>query len=90
MSKILHGTLTPSVVTTLTVDAFCQQISIVNRTQAGTIWFTVDGSTPSAGGADVFPCLGSRPVAVPLLTAASTVKLFSTVAADYSVIGETQ
>ena len=74
MSRIKHGTLAAAVVATETVDAFTQQITVVNRSQTGEIYFTVDGSTPTVKGND---------------TSASTVKLISaTGPLEYSVVGE--
>jgi len=89
MSRIKHGTLAAAVVATETVDAFTQQITVVNRSQTGEIYFTVDGSTPTVKGNDTYICLGAKAVSAYSYTSASTVKLISaTGPLEYSVVGE--
>jgi Fn3 associated len=88
MSRILHGTLTAGIVTTVTIDAYTSVITVVNRTPSTEIYFTADGSTPTAGGADCFVALGSKIINAPLFGAATTIKLISTTAAAWSVVGE--
>jgi hypothetical protein len=88
MARIKHGTLTANNVSTVTVDAFTSQITIVCRTLSAEIFYTVDGSTPTVGGDDNYLCLGSRVVPTPTYTSPTTVKLISTSNPNYSVIGE--
>lgn len=87
--RVVHGTLTANTVASHTLDGYTAQVTILNRSQTGEIYFTVDGSTPTVGGNDSFVCLGSRAVATVSAIAAPTVKLISTGALNYSVTGET-
>lgn len=89
MARISHGTLTANAVTSVTLDPCNSQVTIINRTRSGEIYFTVDGTDPTIGGNNSFVCLGTRPAAVDYMTA-PTVKLISNTALLYSVIGETQ
>ena len=84
-----NGTLTASTVATVTVSDAFPGINIVNRSQTGTIWVTLDGSTPTVAGANCYPVLGVRyfNVAGPHATAV-TVKLISSSALDYTVEGD--
>lgn len=88
MARMKHGTLTANAVTTHTLEAYTQQITVTNRSQTGEIYFTVDGSTPVVGGDDSHVCLGSRTVAPYSTINAPTVKLISTGALNYSLAGE--
>lgn len=89
MAHTFHGTLTPSTVVTHTLNTFTAQVTVLNRSQTGEIYFTVDGSTPTVGGSDCYACLGSRAVASASATAAPVVKLISSGALAYTVTGET-
>lgn len=88
MARIKHGALAANTVTTVNVDAFTSQITIVCRTVGAEIFYTVDGSTPTVGGDDNYLCLGSRVVPTPAYTSPTTVKLISTSTPNYAVIGE--
>lgn len=89
MARIVHGTLTPGVVTTHTLDPATAQVTILNRSQTGEIYFRVDGTDPTVAGTDSFVCLGSRAVNTISVVAAPVVKLISSTAANYTVSGET-
>jgi hypothetical protein len=90
MGKIVHGTLTPNTVYAFTLDAFCTQVTITNRSQTGEIYFRVDGSDPAVGGAESFVCLGTRAVVPPNYGLTNSVRLISTDALKYTIAGETQ
>lgn len=70
-------------------ERYTAQITILNRSGTGEIYFTVDGSSPTVGGNDCFVSLGSRAVNAVSAVTAPTVKLISTGALNYSVTGET-
>lgn len=88
MSRIVHGTLTANVVATVSIDAYTPALTVVNRSQSGEIYFTVDGTTPVIE-SNGFVCLGSRIVTSPALNQATTIKLVSNAALRYTVEGET-
>lgn len=88
MPTKLHGTLTANTVRSVTIDAPCQMITVTNRTLTGAIFFTVDGSIPTVAGDDTYVALGTKIAAVPNVLTSTVVRLISTTANDYSVIGE--
>lgn len=88
MARTSHGTLIASTVRTVTLDAYTSQITIVNRSQSGEIYFTVDGTTPVAGAAGTYVCLGARVVPAVSIVSTPVVQLISTQALDYSIEGE--
>lgn len=90
MPRTAHSTLTANTVKTVTIDAYCQMITIVNRSQTGAIYFTVDGTVPTILGDNTYVCLGVRSVAVPSYASPTQVQLIGAGALDYSVVGETQ
>jgi hypothetical protein len=88
MARTAHGTLTPNVVTTVTLDDF-GVVEVLNRNGIGEIFFTVDGVTPVVGAADteVLPAALSSLEVASLASGATTVRLISSSAATYSVRG---
>lgn len=85
MANSKSGTLTGSVVTTVTVIADGLGIQVVNRSQTGTIWVRLDGVDPVAAADDTYAVLGARHFVTH--TGAVQVRLLSTAALDYSVEG---
>lgn len=83
-----HISLTASAVSTVSIDASATMITVVNRTQTGQVYFTVDGSTPTIGGAGTYLCMGAKAVATPGILTPTTVKLICLSAVDISVVGE--
>lgn len=88
-----HGTLAPSVVTTVTLDDNYSMVEVVNRGSAD-IFFTVDGSTPTVAGDNTYVVRANDDDAWRVNTphdndAGSTtvVKLISSGSPDYSVLG---
>lgn len=88
MARIKHGTLTANTVTTLTIDSFTSQITVVCRTNGAELFFTIDGTQPGIGADDSYLCVGSRAVPTLMYASSTIVKLISASAASYSVIGE--
>lgn len=82
-----HGTLTANVVKTVSItDAWPGGIEVINRSQTGEIYVTLDGTTPTVGGADTFVVLGSRYFGNDRIGDDTvTVKLISSAALAYSV-----
>lgn len=87
--SVQNGTLTASTVATISVTEATPAITIINRSQTGTIWATLSGATPTVAGAGCYPVLGASTfmVSTPHTTAVS-VKLISSAALDYSVVGD--
>lgn len=83
------GTLTASTVATVAItDAWPDGITVVNRSQTGTIWVRLDGTDPTVAGDDCYPVLGARHFpATTVRKEAVTVKLISSAALDYTVEG---
>lgn len=86
---IENGVLTANVVTTVSIDAYLQQITVICHGDAGEeIWFTLDGTVPTVNGHNVFWTNGVGWEPVPVYNAVTVVKLLSTSAVGYSVKGE--
>lgn len=82
-------TLVASTVDTVTFDRDCDEVEVLSLDGAAAIYFTVDGSTPTVGGAncDVVPAtVAARTVAVPT-SGDTVVKLVSAGTPVYSVTG---
>lgn len=90
MPRVSHGQLTATTVKTVGIDAYTTQITILNRSQTGEIYFTVDGSIPTVGGEGCYVCIGSTTVPTIDINTMVTVRLISTTALYYSVVGESQ
>lgn len=88
MARNLSGTLVANTVKTESIDAYCAQITVINRSQTGEIWATFDGTTPVVEGVGSFPVLGAQAMQAPSFSQITTVKLLSTGALKYSLIGE--
>jgi hypothetical protein len=83
-----HQTLTASTVDTVTLDGNYDQAEVVNRATSGDIYWTVNGSTPTAGGAGTFITRAGEALKVRAPEGGQTVvKLISTAACPYSVTG---
>ena len=82
-------TLTAATVDTVTFDADFSSIEVISHDGAAAIYFTVDGTTPTVGGANTYfipAAVASREVKVG--TAGDTaVKLISSGTPTYSVQG---
>lgn len=79
------GTLTASAVTTVSVGDDVAGLLINNHAGSPPIYITYDGRTPTVGGDDCYPVLGSRYFALPQSTDAVSVKLISSGAVSYTV-----
>jgi hypothetical protein len=88
MPRTSHGVTVANVVSTAVIDAGLSVLTIVNRQQAGTLFVTVDGSTPTIGGAGTYSVMGTRLLSAPGPYASTTVQLISSTAVAYSVEGE--
>lgn len=92
--KAKHGTLTASTVATVTFAADYRAIMVTHRSPSATdpIYFTVDGSTPTAAGDDTFVVMpgGWRSVNAQYdnADASTVIKLISAGTPAYSVEGE--
>ena len=86
--KAEHGTLVAATVTTVTLEEANSDLVVVHMTAgSGPVYFTVDGATPTVGGADEYVLhlgLPARSVDIPL-SATQTVKLISATADGYAV-----
>jgi hypothetical protein len=86
----VHKTLTANTVdvVTLTEPAWTS-IEVVNRSEIAELYYTVNGSTPTPGTDDTFLVMPYSADTVPDVSVAtqSTVKVVSTGAVAYSVIG---
>lgn len=73
-----HVTLVAATVSTQTVDGGFEFVEVTNH-GTGTVYFTVDGSTPTVAGDDTYSALPSVPVLVESVDRAGTqeVKLIS-------------
>lgn len=83
-------TLTGSSVDTVTFGRDCDAVEVTAVNGAAAIYFTVDGSTPTVGGKGTFEvlALAGWVTQVDVPTAGNTVvKLISSGAASYSVVG---
>lgn len=85
MANAESGTLTGSVVTTVTVAADGLGIQVVNRTQTGVIWVRLDGVDPVAAADDNFAVLGVRHFVT--RTGMIEVRLISADALEFTVEG---
>lgn len=92
--KAKHGTLVAATVATVTFAKDYPVVMVTHRSPSNTnpIYFTVDGSTPTAAGDDTFVVMpgGWRSVVASTDQADSStvVKLISAGTPDYSVEGE--
>lgn len=88
MAVARSGTLTaggPATTVDIT-DAWPGGIWVINRSQTGEIWVTLDGSVPTVAGNDCFVVLGARFFANPRVGDDTVaVKLISSAALTYSV-----
>lgn len=86
---IENGTLAANVVSTVTIDPYLQQITVQCHGDNGEeIWFTMDGTTPTVGGHNVFWTNGNCWEPTPSYSTATTVKLLSTSNVAFTVKGE--
>lgn len=86
-----HGTLTPNVVASVALGLDADRIEVANRAEEGTVWFTIDGSTPEPNGNGVEIVPSGTALEVRRVAAGNvTVKLLSTLPVDYSIAGETK
>lgn len=84
-----HGTLTPNIVASVSIPVGVVTVTVTNRSQAGEIYFTTDGTIPTVGGTNCFVCLGSRTVSASgSQVNPGTLQLISSTAAKYSIENE--
>jgi len=82
------GTLTPSTVTTVTLNGDARSVEVMNLDGAAAIWFTVDGADPTVNGADEYAlpaAISSRPVKSPA-SGTTVIKLISSGSPRYFVL----
>jgi hypothetical protein len=85
MSETHSGTLTAGAVTTVTLGGLAEEVT-VRAAGTDSIWFTTDGSTPTANNKHLpRAAQGQTTVAVTSETDPTVVKLISTGAATYTV-----
>lgn len=88
MARAVSGTLTPDTPATVTLTNIASDgIEIINRSGSGTIWYRLDGGTPTVAGENSHPVQGARYIDNPHAVNAGTVvvKLISDEALDYTV-----
>lgn len=86
-----HGTLTGGAVTTVTLTEDATNVTVIVRstTLTDAIYFTVDGTAPSAAGNDTYVAVPNVPATVNARGgSAPVVKLISSTTPGYSVIAE--
>jgi hypothetical protein len=85
-----HGQLTAGVVDTVTMNGTWESIQVVNRSGTAEIYFTVNGTAATVGGANCYvlpACLGVATPGRVNFTAPDTISLISTGTPTYSIIG---
>ena len=83
-----HRTLVADTVDTVTLDGDYSSVEVLNRATSGDIYFRVDGTAPTVGGAGTYIARAGESVALDIDTSGKTVvKLISSGALDYSVQG---
>lgn len=87
MATTAHGTLTAGEITTLDVEAGRHGIVVVNPSQDGTLWLTINGDDPEPFGENTYACYGVRefPLSYADWGDTFTVKLTADAALAYSV-----
>lgn len=88
MPSTTHGTLTPNVVATATVDPGWIGIVVVNRTGSGVIWVRIDGQDPAPMGENSYAVLGVRSFMLRRRNQPVTVRMIAGTALDYTVEAE--
>lgn len=83
-----HQTLTANTVDTVTLDGDYDTVEVFNRGSTGDIYFRVDGTAPTVGGAGSFIVTpGMSLIVDPPTSGNSVVKLISSGTPPYSVTG---
>jgi hypothetical protein len=83
-----HQTLTGATVDTVNLPSDFQSVEVLNRDSTSTIYFTVDGTTPTVAGDGTLVVLPGAALSQAVSGAGNTVvKLISSGAAAYSVTG---
>lgn len=83
-----HQTLSTNTVDTVTLDGDYDTIELINRATSGDIYFTVDGTVPTVGGAGTYIARAGDAVQLePDTSGKSVVKLISSSACAYTVAG---
>ena len=84
-----HSTLTAATVETVTIDRNASTVRVMNRDGAAEIYYTLDGSAPTVGGATTYAlpaAISSEDRPVPSVTSATTVvKMISSGTPKFSV-----
>jgi hypothetical protein len=89
--RAYHGALTASAVDTITLSRAFEFVEIVNRSGTAEIFYTLDGSTPTVGGAECYIVPGAIVGSVRANPQGDqntvVVNLISSGTPNYSVIG---
>jgi hypothetical protein len=89
MSAPVSGTMKANKVKTVGVDAYTMTIHVVNRSQADTIWITVDGTVPVIGGGGTeVPCTEAVEIPTVNTTDIVLVRMIAATAVAYTVWGD--
>lgn len=83
-----HGSLTANQITTVSITPGPDGLDVVNRSQTGVIWVTIDGTDPVIETAGTYACVGVRTFSMSIAHQRTvTVKMISDSALKYSVEG---
>jgi hypothetical protein len=81
-----HGALTANQITEVVVRPGPDGLDVVNRSQTGVIWVTIDGSDPAPLASNSFACIGVRTFAMRVRHQDDvTVKMIADSALNYTV-----
>lgn len=86
MASVKSGILTANTVATVSIDNAQRGIDVINRDQAGEIFVTLDGTTPTVAGDNCYIVLGARFFDTQGI-ATATVKLISALPLRYTIEG---
>lgn len=87
-ARTQHQTLATNTADTVTLDSDYDNVEVLNRATSGDIYFRVDGTAPTVGGAGSFIVTPGQALQVSVGSAGNTVvKLISSAATAYSVSG---
>lgn len=88
MASTAHGTLTPDVVSYVTVNTGRHGVVVLNRSMVGAIWVRLDGQDPTPAQPGTYVVLGARDFPIRsrgIHDATTTVAMLSSDALDYTV-----
>jgi hypothetical protein len=83
-----HGVLTPNTIQSVALGIDADYVEVANRSSAGDIWFTVDGTDPTPEANNVEICPAGTALDVRRVQPGNAViKLLSDAAVEFSIAG---